>query len=209
MAKRRPAVTVLRLASALKLQPCVIYRWIKKGFVPVMHLRSYHKKGNLVLKREDAVWIIHNWRRSCTPTKASRILNVSDGSMGYFIRKNILKSVKMFGHYRIILDSIPDAKELIGKDVINPGLIGFARYSPEKRREFSKIGRNHYKLTTADRQKGARRMNQILIETGKAHRWQPNTEEARQASGRGLEARKNKKINLVSVKDSDSGDIPV
>ena len=206
MAKRRPAVTISQLAKALDLNICVVYRWVGKGTLPVMHLRGYHRKGNFIVKREDAVWLIHNWRRSCTPTRAARILKIPESSVWYFIRKSVLRSVKIYGLNRVVLASIPEARELIGKDIVNSDLIGFARYSPEKRRELSRIGPRHHKLTQADRQKGARRMNQVLIETGKAHRWAPNSEEAREASRKGVESRKNKKKNILLAEDV--GEIP-
>lgn len=166
MPKRRPAVTILQLSRVLKLEPCVVYRWVKKGTLPVMRLRSYHNKGNFIVKREDAVWLIHNWKRTCTPTEAARKLNTTDGAVRYYIRKNILRSVKISGLNRIVVSLIPEVEKFIGKDVINPDLVGFARYAPEKRREMSKVGHMshwHHKFTLADRQKGALRMNQVLI----------------------------------------------
>lgn len=202
MPKRRPAVTITQLIKALKVEKCVVYRWVRKGHLPVMRLRSYHKKGNYIVKREDAVWLVSNWRRTCTPTEAGRLLGVCEKSAWYFITKGIFRSVKVCGLNRVFLDSIPGAKEFIGKDVVNPGLIGFARYSPEKIRELARLGQNHYQLTLADRQKGARRMNEVLKENGKAHRWTHNSEEARDASRKGVQSRKNKLEKVEDVVES-------
>ncbi|MDP3697540.1 MAG: hypothetical protein Q8R55_06020, partial [Candidatus Taylorbacteria bacterium] len=138
--KRRPAVTVPQLARVLKIKESVVYGWIKRGLLPVMHLRGYNSKGNFIIKREDAVEIIHIRKRSCTPTKAAELLGICQNSIQYFMRKNIVISTKLMGLTRITLDSIGPAKEFVGKDIVNPELKGFARYSPEKRREVFRKG---------------------------------------------------------------------
>ena len=193
--KRRPAVTVTQLALALKISKCNIYRWVRNGLLSVIHLRSYHQK-NKIIKREDAVQLLRDWRRSCTPTKASNLLGVSRNSAEHLIKKNILETIKLMGLTRVMLSSIDSAKNfknLTDQDVIYPEKKGFAKYSREKIREISLKSLKspkRYHLTLADKQTGGSISATNLHKNWKAKIW--TREEFRAMSLKGGRGQKKK-----------------
>lgn len=171
---RRPAVTIPQLARILnrvnRVNLDTVYRWVEKGLLPL----AISTRGKRIINRDIALNLFRDWKHTCRYTIAAKLLGAPEGSIRYFVRKKILISIKFLNSERIAISSINSAKNLIGKDIVNPDKIGFARYSREKIRELSSRGvqsPNRKKMSSEYYRELGCKGGKASVKSGKGHRW--------------------------------------
>ena len=104
--KDRVYVLLTRMARAMKVSCGSVYEWEEHGYFETTLVGSQR-----MILRKDLDPILHDWRRSCTPTKAAKLIGIKQGTISGYMAQGYVDTIKMFGFRRVLLASIPQGKK--------------------------------------------------------------------------------------------------
>lgn len=137
MPRKRNGLKAEELAKLLPAGECTVYRWIADDLIPYID----HRIPRAFAKRMKKLW-----DKTCTPSEASRILEVSTTKIDDMLDEGSFRTTTLGRKTRIFRDSLAKAKKkgfLVQKsDIAHPNRRGFARLKKAKLGEISKMG-NH------------------------------------------------------------------
>jgi hypothetical protein len=99
-------VLLTRMARAMKINVSSVYKWEKDK-----HFEAIWVGNQKMVLRRDVINILHNWRRTCTPTEAATRIGTKRGTIFGYMDRGAIDYIKMFGYRRVLLSSIPRGKE--------------------------------------------------------------------------------------------------